>query len=65
MEPKITINGILLDDAQSMTIRVALNSFAMRLQEKDALGDDDHGRSMTKAYSQRIDEINSIIITKG
>lgn len=59
-EPKITVGNIVLSEAQSMTIRVAINSFAMDLRH-DGLGDDAHGKKMTKLYLERIKEINAII----
>jgi hypothetical protein len=59
-EPTITINGITLTDAQAMTVRVAIESFAFDLTS-DGLGEDDHGVTMTKNYLARIDEIRSLI----
>ena len=59
-EPKIIINEIVLNDAQSMTIRVALNNFSLDLTS-DGLGEDDHGKQMTKLYLKRISEVNCII----
>jgi hypothetical protein len=54
-EPRITINGSLLTNAQAMTVRVALGSFAMSLES--GLGDDEHGRAMTAGYKARLNEI--------
>ena len=48
-EAEITINGITLTLAQSMTVRVAVSSFLMSLQES-GLGDDEHGKTMTASY---------------
>lgn len=56
-EAKITINGVALAPSQSMTIRVALESFAMSLEQDDALGPDTHGRLMRKNYFENINEI--------
>lgn len=61
-EATIVINGHQLNDAQSMTIRVALNNFAMELNS-NGLGDDEHGRRMTRLYKERIKEINSFLFT--
>ena len=58
-EPTIIINGQQLNTAQAMTIRVALNVFAIDLQ--DGLGNDDHGKKMTAAYQSRLTEIFRII----
>jgi hypothetical protein len=49
-EAKITINGTELTKAQAMTLRVALLSFLSDLE--GGLGDDEHGRFMTKAYRE-------------
>ncbi len=61
MEPKITINGKSLTEAQAMTIRVAVNSFSIDLQS-NGLGDDEHGKAMTKLYLERIKEINTMFV---
>jgi hypothetical protein len=55
-EPNIIVNGIQLTTAQSMTVRVALESFILSLQ-MDGLGDDETGKAMTKGYLDRIWEI--------
>lgn len=57
-ETTIVINGVLLTDAQSMTVRVALESFAGDLVS-DGLGDDKIGKQITKAYLERISEVRS------
>jgi hypothetical protein len=48
-EASITINGHVLTTAQAMTVRVALSSFSMTLQD-EGCGDDEHGKLMTKGY---------------
>lgn len=58
-EAAITINGVVLTPGQSMTVRVALNSFAMDLNA-DGLGDDDHGKTMTRLYLGRVAEIQQM-----
>jgi hypothetical protein len=60
VEPNITINGYLLNSAQAMTVRVALQDMAMSL-EANGLGDDEHGRQMARLYTERIREINRVI----
>lgn len=62
-EPRITINGVEMSPGAAMTIRVALESFALDLTET-GLGDDKHGRGMTKAYLERIGEIRAAIFKK-
>ncbi len=59
-EPIITLNGRLLTQGESMTIRVALQSLYMTLE--DGLGDDEHGKAMTEGYRACIRNINQIIM---
>jgi hypothetical protein len=59
-EPTITINGVLLTNAEAMTVRVAIENFAMDLRN-DGLGEDEHGRTMTRLYLAQIDEIRKHI----
>ena len=61
IEPTITINDRQLTDAQAMTIRVAIESFASDLSE-NGLGDDETGKQTTKGYLNRIKEIRSLIV---
>lgn len=55
-EPHIIINGKKLNLAETMTLRVAMGSFAMSLQ--DGLGDDAHGKTMTGNYLYHINSIH-------
>ncbi len=59
-EPLITIWDKELTIGQSMTVRVAIESFASDLQE-NGLGDDEHGKRMVEAYLNNIDEIRRLI----
>jgi len=59
-EPIITINGHRLHTGQAMTVRVALESFAIDLQ-RDGLGDDEHGRRLTQHYLAAIEAINAMM----
>lgn len=61
-EPYIIINGMVLGVAEAMTVRVAIQGFGVDLQE-DGLGDNEHGKAMTKAYLQCIHRINSYMST--
>jgi hypothetical protein len=54
------IEGVELTFSQSMTVRVALETFAMSLRS-EGLGDDRTGRSIAKNYLARIDEIRRLI----
>ncbi|MCS4090130.1 hypothetical protein [Rhizobium sp. BK176] len=60
-EAEITINGVKLDDRQSMALRVAVTNFHADNADPDRLGKDDHGRSMTKHYRDRCADILSMI----
>ena len=59
-EPKIIINGSLLSNGASMTIRVALEHFAVTLTT-EGLGNDKAGREICKGYLNRILEIRKAI----
>jgi len=43
-EARITINGVVLDLAQSTTLSVAIGSLQMEMQDPYALGTDETGR---------------------
>lgn len=58
-EPNIVINGRHLTEGQAMTIRVAVQNFAMTLQ--DGLGDDPNGVAICRGYQINIAEINAIM----
>ena len=58
-EPVITINGHLLTTAQAMTVRVAVEAWAIDLRV--GLGDDEHGRKMTDTYHGCIRAIRGMI----
>lgn len=62
-EARISINGTRLTEGQSMTVRVAMESFATSLRS-DGLGDDAHGKAMTAAYLARYTEIARLIYRK-
>lgn len=61
VEPDITINGVALTFAQAMTVRVAIQSFVTSLADS-GLGNDEHGKTMTKNYLARITEVNRLIM---
>lgn len=48
-EADITINGQHLTDAESMTLRVALQNFLMELDE-NGLGEDQIGKALKSGY---------------
>jgi hypothetical protein len=59
-EAEIIVNGQVLTSGQSMTLRVALEGFALNLKE-EGLGDDEHGKEMTKLYLDRVSEIRKVL----
>ncbi len=61
MEPAIIINGQSLTDAQAMTIRAAIESFADGLAVPGRLGTDTHAEKIAAGYRARIDEIRGMI----
>lgn len=60
-EPVITINGVRLHTGQAMTVRVALESFAIDLQN-NGLGADEHGQRMTQHYLTAIQAVREMIM---
>jgi len=62
-EADIIIDGHPLDAGQSMTFRVALETFAMSLSN-EGLGNDKHGKFMTANYLARVNEIRSFMRVK-
>jgi len=55
-EPSITINGTVLTPGQACTVRVAIESFAMDLQD-NGLGSDSQGKRTAELYLNNIYEI--------
>ena len=60
-EPIIVINGNKLTNCQSMTIRVAIEQFAIDLKEENALGEDETGKQIAQGYKRNITEIRKYI----
>lgn len=58
-EPNFIINGKPANSSQAITIRVAIESFAVDLQE--GLGEETHGQDICQAYLRRIDEIRNLM----
>jgi hypothetical protein len=63
-EPRIVINGVELSNAAAMTVRVALESFALEMAQHDPLGADEVGRSIAAGYRKGIDEVRRSIFAK-
>lgn len=65
-EPVITINGITLNTGEAMTLRVALETWAMELRDDPGcLGVDDHARRMRDGYLAAIGRIYDMIRQSG
>ena len=60
-EPVITINGQMLTNAQAMTMRVAMENFALFLQPRNVLGDDTCAVLTRAGYIARIAEIRQVM----
>lgn len=58
-ESIITVNGVTLTEAQSLTVRVAVQILASLCEE--GLGEDEHGKAMAKGYLIAIREINYLL----
>jgi hypothetical protein len=58
---KVNINDKALTEAQSITIRVAIEEFANNLSEKDVAGYGEDAKNLYKAYADRINEIRKIM----
>lgn len=54
------INVLTMSHAHSMTVRAALNSFAIDLSN-EGLGSDEHGKEMTRLYLERTSELLTAI----
>jgi len=62
-EATIMINGKRLTFGEAMTVRVAIESFAMDLHT-DGLGDDDSGKKTTALYLDNINAIRQALYKK-
>ena len=61
MEPKIIINGHRVSAGAAMTLRVALENFAMFLSEPNCLGKDENGLEMRDGYIRQLHEIRKVM----
>jgi hypothetical protein len=58
----VTVNGHVLTGSESECLRAAVTSFLDDMQDDDALGKDEHGRLMTKAYRVAMERILSLML---
>ena len=61
-EPNITINGVKLTQGQAMTMRVALESFAMNMQEIIDTAEVDEDIKIQHAYMACVRDIRAIYL---
>ncbi len=59
-EAHVVINGVTLTEAQSMAVRVAIESFDTHLRA-DGLGNDEMGVAIANGYMARISEIRTVL----
>ena len=60
-EPVIIIDGIRLTTAEAMTVRVAVGDYQRQMSEPGALGEDDHGEAMRKAYLNHTQRLSGLM----
>lgn len=63
-EANITINGVMLTPAQSMIIRLSVESFDADLTS-EGLFDDEHGKSLCRSYQRRVSEIRKMLYSSN
>lgn len=64
-EPHITINGQSLSEGQAMAVRVAISDFISDMAQPEALGGDEHGIAMAKAYQERLSEVLRLMLQRS
>lgn len=55
--PAVSINGEYITHGEVEALRVAVTSFLSEMSDPMVLGDDEHGRFMTKHYRQSMERI--------
>ena len=63
-EAHITINGRVLNEAQSLAVRVACCHLQAQMTEDGALGGDETGKEIARAYRDRMSEVITMIMMK-
>lgn len=62
-EPEIIVNGRKLSEAEAMAVRVAVSSKIWEFHDSpDALGTDDHGRTMVRLYLQNLRSVERTMV---
>jgi hypothetical protein len=60
MEPRITINGVLLTEAQAATVSLALGHLWRHIERK-GLGDDEQGQRLSALMSAHLESLANLI----
>lgn len=60
-EPIHSLNGVPLTEGQAMTLRVAMDFFAMEMANPDALGEDETGRAIRTGYYECLRQIRELL----
>jgi hypothetical protein len=55
--PAVSINGEYITHGEVESLRVAVTNFHSEMSDPLALGDDEHGRFMTKHYFRNMERI--------
>lgn len=63
-EADITVNGVKLSTAQAMTVRVALNSFAMDMNSP-FFQQDKNGKALAKCYLRCVSDVNAMLMLEA
>ena len=61
-EATVIVDGVELTQAQVMTMRVALSSFATDMTRPGVLGEDKHGEKMRALYLTHSREIEKMLV---
>jgi len=64
-EPTITVNGVTLSESQAMAMRVAITAHLDNMSNEGALGDDEVGEAIRKAYYARSAEIVRMMLDQS
>jgi hypothetical protein len=58
----VTVNGHALTDGESECLRAAVTAFHSEMSDDNALGGDEHGRLMTRAYRLSMERILALML---
>ncbi|MDE1179488.1 hypothetical protein [Paraburkholderia sp.] len=61
VRPAVSINGEFITHGEVECLRAAVTSFHSEMSDDEALGADEHGRLMTKAYRLAMERVLSLM----